>query len=103
MFENQMIREGTTKAGITAPAGTLQWLVDSKAKVGIMRARPVHLNFGRWLGDFLDRDTPGGLLPAEKQLHFAAVQGESCVLQSQATRLWTGFDAWRKRQPMRVL
>jgi hypothetical protein len=81
-------------------SATPQWLMDLKARSAVMRERrerPAGLCFGRWLGDFLDRDTPSGLLPAEEKLLFAAVKGEPCVLQSRAARLWTEFDRWRKR------
>jgi hypothetical protein len=80
---------------ITAP----QWLIDLKAAAGAMRerkARPAGKPFGRWLGDFLDQDTPGGLLPAEEKLLFAAAAGEACVLQSRAARLWGAFESWRR-------
>ena len=77
-----------------------QWLIDLKAKAAALRERrerPAGLAFGRWLGDFLDQDTDSGLLPAEEKLLFAAAQGEACVLQSRAARLWAAFEAWRKK------
>ncbi len=85
-------------------SATPQWLMDLKAKAAIVRERrerPAGLCLGRWLGDFLDQDTPSGLLVAEEKLLFAAAQGEPCVLQSRAARLWTEFDAWRKRHSTR--
>ena len=91
---------GQNESTAKGEAATPQWLMDLKARSAVMRERrerPAGLCFGRWLGDFLDRDTPSGLLPAEEKLLFAAVKGEPCVLQSRASRLWTEFDRWRKR------
>jgi hypothetical protein len=83
-------------------ASTPQWLIDLKAVAAAMRERrerPAGKPAGRWLGDFLDRDTPSGLLPAEEKLLFAAAAGEACVLQSRTARLWAAFDGWRKTIP----
>ena len=96
--------QGTGQGGAAASGAAPQWLMDLKAKAASMRARqerPAGLCFGRWLGDFLDQDTPSGLLPAEELLLFAAMKGEPCMLQSRAARLWTEFDGWRKRQSTR--
>ena len=79
-----------------------QWLVDLKATAEDMRQgreRPPGKPFGRWLGDFLDQDTPSGLLPAEEKVLFAAAKGEACVLESRAVFLWAAFDAWREKRP----
>jgi hypothetical protein len=76
-----------------------QWLIDLKAMAAALRERrerPAGKPSGRWLGDFLDQDTPSGLLPAEEKLLFAAAAGEACVLQSRAARLWAAFDKWRR-------
>jgi hypothetical protein len=96
--------EGTGKGEAAGVAGTPQWLVDLKAGSAGMRRRrerPAGRSFGRWLGDFLDQDTPSGLLPAEEKLLFAAANGEACVIQSRAARLWTEFESWRKRHSTR--
>ncbi len=109
-----MGQEGTTLNGEAAAlisAGALrsaegsaspQWLIDLKATADEMREgreRPPGKPFGRWLGDFLDQDTPSGLLPAEEKLLFAAMAGEACVLESRAVFLWAAFDAWRETRP----
>ena len=109
-----MGQEGTTLNGEAAAlisAGALssaeesaspQWLIDLKATADEMREsreRPPGKPFGRWLGDFLDQDTPTGLLPAEEKLLFAAMAGEACVLESRAVLLWASFDAWREIRP----
>ena len=96
--------EGTGKGEAAGVAGTPQWLVDLKARSAGMRGRrerPAGRGFGRWLGDFLDLDTPSGLLPAEEKLLFAAANGEPCAIQSRAARLWTEFESWRKRHSAR--
>jgi hypothetical protein len=79
-----------------------QWLIDLKAIAAAMRERkerPAGKPFGRWLGDFLEQDTPSGLLPAEEKLLFAAAAGKACVLQSRAARLWGAFHGWRRTIP----
>ena len=96
--------QGTGNGEAAAPAGAPQWLMDLKGRSALMRQRrerPAGLCFGRWLGDFLDQDTPSGLLHAEEKLLFAAANGGACVLQSRAGRLWAEFDGWRKRHSMR--
>jgi hypothetical protein len=85
--------------GGASTAAAPQWLIDLKTAAAAMRerrARPPGKPFGRWLGDFLDQDTPGGLLPAEEKLLLAAAAGEPCVLQSRAARLWGAFEGWRR-------
>ncbi len=85
--------------GAPAPTSAVPpWLIDLKDSAAGLRERkerPPGKPLGRWLGDFLSEDTPSGLLPAEEKLLFAAANGEACVLQSRAARLWTVFDAWR--------
>ncbi|MGO9171898.1 MAG: hypothetical protein ACLP7P_08040 [Rhodomicrobium sp.] len=86
--------------GVDFRTATPQWLIDLKADAAGMRERrqrPAGLAFGRWLGDFLDQDTPSGLLPAEEKLLFAAAKGEACVLQSRAARVWDVFHGWRQK------
>ncbi len=86
--------------GVDFKKAAPQWLLDLKAEAAEMRERrqrPAGLAFGRWLGDFLDQDTPSGLLPAEEKLLFAATKGEACVLQSRAARVWAVFHGWRKK------
>ena len=95
-----LIRAGTASAAeaFVSP----QWLIDLKATADGMRQgreRPRGKPFGRWLGDFLDQDTPSGLLPAEEKLLFAAMNGEACVLESRAVLLWAAFDSWRETMP----
>ena len=51
-----------------------EWLVELKAKVE-RGDRPRDKAHGRWLGDFLDQDTPSGLLPIEKRLLDASAGG----------------------------
>ena len=107
-------QEGTTLNGeaaalIRAGASALaespvspQWLIDLKATADEMRQvreRPPGKPFGRWLGDFLDQDTPSGLLPAEEKLLFAAMSGEACVLESRAVLSWAAFETWRETMP----
>ena len=70
--------QGTGNGEAAAPAGAPQWLMDLRARSALMRKRrerPAGLCFGRWLGDFLDQDTPSGLLHAEEKLLFAAANG----------------------------
>ncbi len=101
----QEVSPGNGEA-LAADARPPQWLIDLKAKAEGMRERrerPAGLAFGRWLGDFLDRETESGLLPAEEKLLFAAAQGEACVLQSRAARLWAAFEAWRKKVHRTIL
>ncbi len=96
--------QGTGNGEAAAPADAPQWLMDLRVRSALMRKRrerPAGLCFGRWLGDFLDQDTPSGLLHAEEKLLFAAANGGACVLQSRAGRLWAEFDGWRKRHSMR--
>jgi hypothetical protein len=96
--------QGTGNGEAAAPAGAPQWLMDLRVRSALMRKRrerPAGLCFGRWLGDFLDQDTPSGLLHAEEKLLFAAANGGACALQSRAGRLWAEFDGWRKRHSMR--
>jgi hypothetical protein len=107
-------QEGTTLNGeaaalIRAGASALaespvspQWLIDLKATADEMRQvreRPPGKPFGRWLGDFLDQDTPSGLLPAEEKLQFAAMGGEACVLENRAVLSWATFETWRETMP----
>jgi hypothetical protein len=40
--------------------------------------RPLDRPAGRWLGDFLDKDTESGLLSAEEQLLEACAKGDAC-------------------------
>jgi hypothetical protein len=96
--------QGTGNGEAAAPADAPQWLMDLRARSALMRKRrerPAGLCFGRWLGDFLDQDTPSGLLHAEERLLFSAANGGACVLQSRAGRLWAEFDGWRKQHSMR--
>ncbi len=91
-----------TRAHAVAGYAPPQWLIDLKATAGEMRQgreRPAGKPFGRWLGDFLDQDTPSGLLPAEEKFLFAAVDGEPCVLESRAAVLWAALDEWRDHMP----
>jgi len=105
-----MGQEGTTlnrEAATLIRAGALssvvssappQWLVDLKATADEMRQgceRPPGKPFGRWLGDFLDQDTPSGLLPAEEKLLFGAANGEACVPKGRAILLWDSLESWR--------
>ena len=81
--------QGTGNGEAAAPADAPQWLMDLRARSALMRKRrerPAGLCFGRWLGDFLDQDTPSGLLHAEEKLLFAAANGGACALQSRAGR-----------------
>ena len=101
----QEVSPGNGEA-LAAEARPPQWLIDLKAKAEGMRERrerQAGLAFGRWLGDFLDQETESGLLPAEEKLLFAAAQGEACVLQSRAARLWAAFEAWRKKVHKTIL
>jgi len=94
-----LIQAGARAVAACAPP---QWLIDLKATAENMRdgrERPPGKPYGRWLGDFLDQDTPTGLLPAEEKLLFAAVNGEACVFESRAVFLWAAFDAWRETRP----
>ncbi len=103
MAQEVSLFRGGALAGEDRPP---QWLIDLKAKAAGLRERrerPAGLAFGRWLGDFLDQDTESGLLPAEEKLLFAAAQGEACVLQSRAARLWAAFEAWRKKVHKTIL
>ena len=78
------------------------WLADLRATADEMRQdreRPPGKPLGRWLGDFLDQDSPSGLLPAEEKLLFAAASGEPCVLEGRAVHLWAAFEAWRQTRP----
>ena len=95
-----LIRAGTP--GAVESYSPPQWLADLRAMAGEMkqdRARPPSKPFGRWLGDFLDQDTPSGLLPAEEKLLFAAASGEACILEGRAVHLWAAFEAWRETRP----
>jgi hypothetical protein len=95
-----LIRAGAS--GLAESPASPQWLIDLKATADEMRKvreRPPGKPFGRWLGDFLDQDTPSGLLPAEEKLLFAAMTGEACALESRAVLLWAAFDAWRETMP----
>jgi hypothetical protein len=68
-----MLDDDSAAVGSSTP----QWLIDLKAKAADMRARyarPERKAHGRWLGDFLDQDSPSGLLPAEEKLVLAGVQ-----------------------------
>ncbi len=97
-----LIRARVVKADGQTATSTPQWLIELKSTAAAMRERrerPAGKPFGRWLGDFLDQDTPSGLLPAEEKLLSAAAKGEACVLQARAVRLWTAFDEWRKTNP----
>ncbi len=99
-----MNNKSTGKGELAGGAGVARWLVELKAEAAGMRGRrerPAGRSFGRWLGDFLDQDTPSGLLPAEEKLLFAAANGEVCVIQSRATRLWSEFDSWRGQEGAR--
>jgi hypothetical protein len=81
---------------------TPRWLLGMKAAAAEMRrgkARPSGKAFGRWIGDFLDQDTPSGLLPAEEALLIAAPNGNACIPRSRAARLWAAFEVWRKAIP----
>src|SRR5271165_5847500 len=76
-----------------------RWLISYKDSCARMRRRgerPAGKAPGRWLGDYLDQETPGGLLPAEEKLLFAAMSGEACRLQNRASRLWSAFETWRE-------
>lgn len=78
------------------------WLAECKSMSFRMRLRgerPLGKGPGRWLGDFLDQDTPGGLLPAEEKLLLAAINGEPCQLQSRAARHWQSVTDWRAKVP----
>ncbi len=73
--------EGTGQGEAAACAP--QWLMDLKARSAVMRERrerPAGLCFGRWLGDFLDQDTPSGLLPAEENA--AVCRGDGRALRA---------------------
>jgi hypothetical protein len=68
---------GDRAAWADAAAAIPDWLVELKARAG-KGDRPRDKALGRWLGDFLDQDTPSGLLAAELRLLAACAQGRQC-------------------------
>jgi len=76
---------GDRAAGAGAAAAIPHWLVELKARAG-KGDRPRDKAFGRWLGDFLDQDTPSGLLAAEQQLLAACAHGWRCVAVADSVK-----------------
>src|SRR5215475_12384434 len=78
-----------------ADASTLQWRLELKerAKRG---DRPRDKAYGRWLGDFLDQDTAGGLRPAEERLLQDVARGNLCEVSNYSWHQQSDLDELRK-------
>src|ERR1700756_4846499 len=68
---------GRRMAGGRAAGANEAWLVALKRKAMTFE-RPRDKPVGRWLGDFLDRDTPTGLLNTELDLLETCARGKRC-------------------------
>jgi hypothetical protein len=77
------------------------WLVALKCKA-LTGARPRDKPVGRWLGDFLDRDTPTGLLGTELDLLDTCARGEPCVLAVGAPVRQAGLQNAVQNNPVRA-
>lgn len=93
---------GDRAAGADATAAIPHWLVELKARAG-KGDRPRDKALGRWLGDFLDQDTPSGLLAAEWQLLAACACGTSCLAVAEPVQQTPTGERIRIETPSRSL